>query len=173
MGEKAFLLRLADRIDAVVDGVGRTACWLILLVVALLFWQIPMREFVHYGHREVNDMGQLVHATVFMIGVAYAMRWDGHVRVDIFYHRIGARRRAVVDLVGTIFFILPWLFIVTRDSIPIVLNSWAEFEAFDDTYTPGYFVFKTQLLVFAALMILQVLANILRDVAVLREDARA
>jgi len=173
MGEKAFLVRLADRIDALVDGVGRSAAWLVLLVVFLLFWQIPMREFAHYGHREVNDMGQLVHATVFMIGVAYAMRWDEHVRVDILYHRMSARGRALVDLAGTVFLILPWLFIVTRDSIPVVFRSWANLEEFDDTYTPGYFIFKTQLLVFAVLVILQVVAKILRNLVVLRNGDRA
>ena len=173
MGEKTFLVRLADRIDALIDRVGGAAAWLILLVVALLFWQIPMREFVHYGHREVNDMGQLVHATVFMIGVAYAMRWDEHVRVDILYHRMSTRGRALVDLAGTVFLILPWLFIVTRDSIPVVLRSWANLEEFDDTYTPGYFIFKTQLLVFAVLVILQVVAKILRNLVVLRDGDRA
>jgi TRAP-type mannitol/chloroaromatic compound transport system permease small subunit len=166
------LRRFADLIDGLNDRVGRTASWLILLVVGTLFLQIPMREFVRYGHREVNDIGQLFHATVFMIGVAYAMRWDGHVRVDILYRRLSARGRAAVDLAGTVLFILPWLFIVTRAAIPIVRNSWHELEQFADTYTPGYFLLKTQLLVFAALVGLQALANISRDLATLLDAER-
>lgn len=132
-----------------------------------------MREFVHYGHREVNDIGQVIHATVFMIGAAYAMRWDGHVRVDILHQRMSPRLRAVVELIGIIFFIVPWLVIVTRASIPIVLNSWAHLEQFADTYTPGYFILKTQLLSFAILVGLQALANILRNLLTLlgREPA--
>ncbi len=163
--------RIVAAIDSFVDWTGRAASWLILAVVALLFLQIPMREFAHFGHNEVNDIGQLCHAAVFMIGVAYAMRWDAHVRVDIFYGRLSARRKALIDLLGTLFFVLPWLFIVTRDSIPIVVNSWRELEAFAETYTPGYFLLKTQLLVFAALVALAATANILRDLGTLARTA--
>jgi TRAP-type mannitol/chloroaromatic compound transport system permease small subunit len=158
--------RLADLIDAFVDGVGRVASWLILAVVATLFLQIPMREFVHYGHREVNDIGQVIHATVFMIGVGYAMRWDAHVRVDIFRHHMGPRTRAAIELAGILLFLAPWLAIVTRSSIPIVLHSWAQLEQFADTYTPGYFLLKTQLLSFCVLVGLQALAKVLRNLMI-------
>lgn len=156
-----------EGIDAFVDTVGRLASWLVLAVVATLFLQIPMREFVRYGHREVNDIGQVIHATVFMIGVAYALRWDAHVRVDIFRQRMGPRTRAAIDLVGTLLFLAPWLAIVTRSSIPIVLNSWVELEQFADTFTPGYFLLKTQLLSFCLLVALQALANVLRHLMTL------
>ncbi|HKX08785.1 MAG TPA: TRAP transporter small permease subunit [Stellaceae bacterium] len=159
--------RLIDGIEGFVDRVGRAASWLILGVVATLFLQIPMREFVRYGHREVNDIGQVIHATVFMIGAAYAMRWDAHVRVDIFRHHMGPRARAAIELVGTLLFLTPWLAIVARSSIPIVVRSWAELEQFADTYTPGYFLLKTQLLCFSLLVALQALANVLRNLAIL------
>jgi len=162
-----FAQRLVQEIDGFVDRVGRIGSWLILGVVATLFLQIPMREFVHYGHREVNDFGQILHATVFMIGVGYAMRWDGHVRVDVFRHRMRPRTRAAIELIGILLFLVPWLVIVTRASIPIVLNAWAHTEEFAETYTPGYFLLKTQLLSFAALVALQVLASLLRNLMTL------
>ena len=167
MHPASFAERLADGIDGFVDGVGRLASWLVLGVVATLFLQIPMREFVHYGHREVNDFGQILHATVFMIGVAYAMRWDAHVRVDIFRQRMGPRTRAALELAGILLFLVPWLVIVTRSSIPIVLNAWTHTEQFADTFTPGYFLLKTQLLSFAGLVALQALANLLRNLTTL------
>ena len=160
-------------IDGFVDRVGRAASWLVLGVVATLFLQIPMREFVRYGHREVNDVGQIIHATVFMIGVAYAMRWDAHVRVDIFRQRMGARTRAAIELAGILLFLTPWLVIVTRSSIPIVLRSWAELEQFADTFTPGYFLLKTQLMSFCLLVGLQAIANALRSLATLLQPPAA
>ncbi len=168
-----FTHQFIDLIDAFVDGVGRVASWLILGVVATLFLQIPMREFVRYGHREVNDIGQVIHATVFMIGVGYAMRWDTHVRVDIFRHHMGPRVRAAIELVGILLFLTPWLVIVTRSSIPIVLRSWSELEQFADTYTPGYFLLKTQLLSFCLLVALQALANVLRNLMTLLQRPSA
>ncbi len=165
--------RLVRLIEAFVDGVGRVASWLILGVVATLFLQIPMREFVRYGHREVNDIGQVIHATVFMVGVAFAMRWDAHVRVDIFRQHMGPRTRAAVELAGILLFLVPWLVIVTRSSIPIVLHSWSELEQFADTYTPGYFLLKTQLLSFCLLVALQALANVLRNLMTLLQRRSA
>jgi TRAP-type mannitol/chloroaromatic compound transport system permease small subunit len=167
MSLKSLSERIIESLEVVVDWSGRTASWLILGVVALLFLQIPMREFVRYGHREVNDVGQIVHATVFMIGIAYAMRWDAHVRVDIFRPRMGPRTRAAIELAGILLFLTPWLVIVTRSSLPIVLNAWAHVEQFADTFTPGYFLLKTQLLSFAVLVSLQTLANVLRNLMTL------
>jgi TRAP-type mannitol/chloroaromatic compound transport system permease small subunit len=180
MGQQGFRVlktvvaqQFIDGIDTFVDRIGRAASWLILAVVATLFLQIPMREFVRYGHREVNDIGQIIHATVFMIGIGYAMRWDTHVRVDIFRQRMGPRARAAIEIAGILLFLTPWLVIVTRSSIPIVLNSWAELEQFADTYTPGYFLLKTQLLSFSLLVALQALANVLRNLMTLLQRPSA
>src|SRR5260370_7043221 len=145
MSLKSLSERTIERLEVVVDWSGRTASWLILGVVALLFLQIPRREFVRYGHREVNDVGQIVHATVFMIGIAYAMRWDAHVRVDIFRQRMGPRTRAAIELAGILLFLTPWLVILTRSSLPTVLNPWPHVAHFAATFTPAHFLLKTHL----------------------------
>src|SRR5947208_467776 len=75
-------------------------------------------RWVGSGHILANDFGQIAHAAVFMIGVAYAMRWDGHVRLDVLHHRMSRRARTLVDLAGTIFFVIPWIGIV-------LVYSWA------------------------------------------------
>ena len=167
MGARSGLRRLADTIDAFSDRVGRSAAWLVLAVVGLLFAQVPLREIFHGGHNTANDIGQLVHAALFMIGGAYAMRHDGHVRVDIFHQRMGAKGRAAVELAGTILLLLPWLALLGWYAVPIVLNSLAEREAFAETYTPGYFLLKLLLFVFVALMALQALAGMARAVLTL------
>src|SRR6266705_2416716 len=159
-------LRRFDRMAATfVDAVGRASAWLVLFVVAALFAQWPLREFVGAGHILANDFGQIAHATVFMLGVAYAMRWDGHVRLDVFYHRMSRRARVLVDLVGTVFFVAPWIGIVLWFSWATTVRSVAVFEKFSDTWSPGYWLFKVLLLVFAALLLLQAVGHVARDVA--------
>ena len=158
------LRQFADGIDGLNDRIGRTAAWLTLPVIALLFLQVPLREYVHYGHIAANDIGQIIHATLFMTGASYAMRWDGHVRVDIFYQRMSARSRAWVDLLGTLLFAMPWIAILGWYSLPITIRSWRVYEQFAETYTPGYFLLKTQLLVFVVLVGLQAFATVARAV---------
>ena len=158
----AAFTRFAGFVDWLNDFIGACIAWLIVPVIALLFLQIPLREVVGRGNLLANDMGQLLHATVFIVGVAYTLRWDGHVRVDLFYSRLAPRTRAWIALLGTIAFMLPWLWLVGRWSIPITLQSWRQLELFPETGNPGYFHFKTLLFVYVLLVGLQALAMMAR-----------
>jgi TRAP-type mannitol/chloroaromatic compound transport system permease small subunit len=165
-----FLRWFARAADAVVDAAGRVAAWLVLAVIAALFGQLPLREWVGAGHILANDYGQIAHATVFMVGIAYAMRWDGHVRLDVFYQRMSRRARLLVDLGGTLFFVAPWIGIVLWCSWATTVRSVAVLEKFPETWSPGYWLFKILLLVFGVLVSLQALGHIARDVAALIDD---
>ncbi len=156
---------LARTADAVIDAVGRVFSWLVIFVVVALFAQWPLRELVGAGHILANDFGQIAHAAVFSIGVAYALRWDGHVRLDVFYHRMPQRARALVDLAGTLAFVVPWTMIVLWFSGATTLRSVSVFEKFPETWSPGYWLFKVLLIVFAVLLLLQAIGHIARDFA--------
>jgi TRAP-type mannitol/chloroaromatic compound transport system permease small subunit len=167
------LEKLADAIEWLIDGIGRTVSWLVLAVVFLLFVQNPLREFVGRGQFFANDMGQLAHAAVFMIGVAYAWRWDRQVRVDLFYRRMSARQRAIVNLFGTAFLLLPWIAVVAWDALPTVWLSVQIAERFPESGSPGYFLLKSLLLAFVATMTLQAIAVVARSIVVLCDPSRA
>jgi TRAP-type mannitol/chloroaromatic compound transport system permease small subunit len=169
----AALDRLANAIEALVDRIGRATAWLVLAVVFLLFVQNPLRVYLGRGQFLANDMGQLAHAAVFMIGVAYAWRWDRQVRMDLFYRNMGPRAEAVVNLLGTVFLLLPWLVLVTLDAVPTVIESVKMVEGFPESGSPGFFVMKSILLAFAATMGLQAAAVIARSVVVILDPSRA
>jgi len=168
-----FLRCLARAADAVVDAIGRSTAWLVLFVVAALFGQWPLREFFGAGHILANDFGQIAHAAVFAIGVVYAMRWDGHVRLDVFNQRMSARTRALVDLAGTLCIVIPWAAIVVWFSWETTLRSVAGFEKFPETWSPGYWVFKVILIAFGALLLLQAVGHVARDLAQLIDPRAA
>jgi TRAP-type mannitol/chloroaromatic compound transport system permease small subunit len=164
-----YLRWFARVADAIVDAAGRTAAWLVLFVILALFGQWPLRELFGGGHILANDFGQIAHAAVFSIGVAYALRWDGHVRLDLIYQRLSARGRAWVDLVGTLVIVMPWAGMVLWFSWKTTLRSVAGFEQFPETWSPGYWMFKVLLVVFAVLLLLQAAGHIARDIVVLLE----
>ncbi len=165
--------RLADGIEAVVDRIGRVMAWLVLAVVFLLFVQNPLREYLGRGQFLANDMGQLAHAAVFMIGVAYAWRWDRQVRMDLLYRGMGPRAKAVVNLLGTLFLLLPWLAVVTWDAVPTAIDSVRHVEGFPESGSPGFFVMKSLLIAFAATLGLQAAAVIARSIVVIRDPSRS
>jgi TRAP-type mannitol/chloroaromatic compound transport system permease small subunit len=159
--------RLADRIDALTDHVGRWASWLVLAVIALLFGQLPLRELAGGGHILANDFGQVVHAGVFMFGLSYALRWDRHVRMDVFYRRMAPRTRALVNALGTVFFLLPWCGLMLWFGTTYMIRAVAVLERFPDTFSPGYFVFKVLLVVCLGLLALQGIGMLMRNAILL------
>ena len=167
------LERFADGIETLVDRIGRGVAWLVLAAVFLLFVQNPLREYVGRGQFFANDMGQLAHAAVFMVGAGYAWRWDRQVRVDLLYRNLGPRAKAVVNLLGTAFLLLPWLALVTWDAVPTVIDSVKVVERFPESGSPGFFVFKSLLLAFAATLGLQAVAVMTRSIVVIRDPSRA
>lgn len=156
------LARFAHAVDRLNDAVGAAVSWATVLVIVPLFVAVPLRYWVSYASDYLDNYPQLCHAAVFMVGAAYALRSDDHVRVDVLSRRFGARARAVIELIGTAIFLIPWLAVVAVKSWPIVAQSWQELEGFGEEGTPGYFLLKTLLLVFVALVGLQGLANAAR-----------
>ena len=159
------LERIASLLEAAVDRTCRAAAWLVLAVVFLLFVQNPLREYVGRGQFFANDMGQLCHAAVFMIGVAYAWRWDRQVRVDLFYRNMTERTRAWVNLLGTAFLLLPWLALVAWNEVPDAVQSAKLLESFPETGSPGFFVMNIVILAFVLLVALQAAAVMARSVS--------
>jgi TRAP-type mannitol/chloroaromatic compound transport system permease small subunit len=101
---------------------------------------------------------------------AWTLATGGHVRVDIFYAEASPRRRAWVDLVGTLVLLLPFMLTLLWLSVPYAARAWAVMERSQETGgLPLVFVLKTLIPVFAALMALQGVAQAIRAIGLLTE----
>ena len=112
---------LLDRISTVV---GRAASWLTLFMVIVTFVVVVMRYVFDAGLIWVQESVTWMHAAVFMLGAAYTLRDEEHVRVDVFYRNMSPRRRAWVDLVGVAIFLLPLCLFLAWNSFDFVTQSW-------------------------------------------------
>ena len=110
-----------DRLSSVV---GRAASWLTLFMVVVTFVVVVMRYVFDAGLIWVQESVVWMHAVVFMLGAAYTLRDEEHVRVDVFYRNMSPRRRAWVDLVGVIIFLLPLCVFLAWNSFEFVTQSW-------------------------------------------------
>lgn len=95
---------LFDRISSVT---GKATSWLTLAMVVLTSIIVVMRYVFDAGLIWMQESVTWMHAAVFMVGAAYTLLHEEHVRVDIFYRRMSERRRAIVDLIGVVIFLLP------------------------------------------------------------------
>lgn len=99
--------------------------WLTLLMVLDTFVVVVMRYVLDAGFIWLQEWVTWMHSCVFMLGAAYTLRHEEHVRVDIFYRSMSDRRRAIVDAVGVVIFLLPLCVFLAIKSWDFVSASWA------------------------------------------------
>jgi TRAP-type mannitol/chloroaromatic compound transport system permease small subunit len=115
------VLDVLDRISIVA---GRFTSWLTLIMVIVTVVIVVMRYVFDAGAVWLQESVVWMHAVVFMVGAAYTLQQDEHVRVDIFYREMSARRRAWIDLLGTLLFLFPLCAFLGIKSWDFVAVSW-------------------------------------------------
>lgn len=149
--------------------VGRAVCWLALVMVLMEFGIVVLRYVFGVGSLAMYELVVYMHGLLFLLAAAYTLGEDGHVRVDIFYRGAAPRRQAWVNLIGVLVFLLPVCAIVLYTAWPYVARSWSVLEGSREVSgLPGVFLFKTVILVFAVMMVLQGVSVILRALHTLR-----
>ena len=167
------LAAIADCIDRIIAVIGRIAAWGVLVVVLVEFAVVLLRYGFGIGSIWLQETVVYAHAALFMLAAAWTLAAGGHVRVDIFYARTSARHKAWVDLLGTAFFLLPFMAALLFLSVPYVARSWAILERSRETSgLPLVFVLKTLIPGFAALMLLQGASLAIRAGLTLAEEPR-
>jgi len=119
----------SNLLDRFSDFSGHFTAWLTLLMVIITFVVVVMRYVFDAGLIWLQESVTWMHATVFMIGAAYTLRRNEHVRVDIFYRDMTATRRACVDLLGVVVFLLPLCGFFAWKAWDFVAVSWELEEA--------------------------------------------
>ena len=112
-------------LDRISIATGRAASWLTLAMVLVTFVIVVLRYVFDVGLIWLQESLTWLHAVVFMLGAAYTLQRDEHVRVDIFYRDMSERGRAWVNLLGTLFFIFPMCAFFMWAAWDYVAVSWS------------------------------------------------
>jgi TRAP-type mannitol/chloroaromatic compound transport system permease small subunit len=152
-------LDAADRALGRLIEAGR---WLVLPVALILFLQWPLRDFVQWGSREANDLGQWIFALYVSLAMTFATRERAHLAVDAIAHDYPTRLRGAIARWGSVICVVPWTLFVIWTVEPTVQRSVLALEKFPDTYNFGYFLIKVAALLLAVLALLQTLIDALR-----------
>ena len=151
--------------------IGRATAWLTVCMVCVTVAVVLMRYVFDAGQIWLQESVVWMHAVVFMLGAANTLRAEQHVRVDVFYRSMPRRRRALVDLVGVVIFLLPVCVFLGWKSLDFVVQSWSIHEA---SREPGGLPYpfvpllKSVLLLMPVTVALQGLSMFLRSLQALR-----
>ncbi len=151
-----LILKLSHWIDTINEWVGRGVSWVTLLLVLVVFVDVVMRYAFRTSFVFTQEMEWHLFAFIFLMGAGYTLLHDGHVRVDIIYQRLGLKSRAVVNLIGVIFFLIPGCYMIIDTSMAFVLNSYHMMEGSPDPGgIPYRFVIKSAIPAGFTLLMLQ------------------
>jgi TRAP-type mannitol/chloroaromatic compound transport system permease small subunit len=159
-------------IESFIDWSGRTVSWLSLLLVIVTFIVVVLRYVFDIGSIALQETTTYFHASIFLIGMAYTMQQDAHVRVDIFYARFSEQTKVWVDLFGALFLLLPFMLFVSWISWQYIAESWSVQEGSREAGgLPGVFLLKSLILLMSGLLSLQALTQVARNINfILRND---
>ena len=145
------LSSFAAAIDSLNLRIGHAIAWLTLSMVLVQFTVVVLRYVFGLGFIWMQEGILYLHGTMFMVGASYALLRDGHVRVDVFYRDASSRFKAWVDLLGSLFLLIPVCGLIFWSSWPYVKMSWIALEGSMETSgIQAIFLLKTVILVFCA-----------------------
>jgi len=162
--ESHFINSIVNSIDRFTHLTGRIVSWFSLFMVLITFSIVVLRYGFNMGWIAMQESVLYMHGLVFLLGSAYTLKEGGHVRIDVFYQKYSPKTKALVDLLGTLFLLIPVCFFIFYISFDYVYAAWRILE---ESAQPGglpfVYVSKTFLLLFSVTLTLQGLAEILRN----------
>lgn len=161
-----FLLSIAAAIDAINERVGRAVFWLVLVTVSICAMNAIVRKVFNVSSNAFLEIQWYLFAAVFLLAAGYVLKHDAHVRIDIYYGRLSERGKAMINVLGGLFFLIPLATLMVWHGWPIFLSSIATGEMSADAGGLLRWPVKLLLPLGFALLGLQAVAEIIKNWAV-------
>lgn len=164
-------------INSINEWIGKIISWLTLAMVLLTFIIVVLRYAFDWGLVSMQEAVIYMHVVVFMLGAAYTLKHNAHVRVDIIYHRCSVKTRAWIDFLGTLLLLMPVTVFIIYSSWEYVEESWSIKEgSMHSGGLEGIYLLKSSIIAMAALLFLQAIAMLLENLLIalnLQEQEKA
>lgn len=133
-------INIIDKINLVL---GKAASWLTLVLVLVVCYDVVVRYLFKESSVALQELEWHLFAVIFLLSAGYTLLVDEHVRVDVFYSRFKVKNKALVDLIGTVVFLIPFCVLVILLSEEFVVNSFNMNETSPDAGgLPARFIIK-------------------------------
>jgi TRAP-type mannitol/chloroaromatic compound transport system permease small subunit len=119
-----LLLKLSQLIDWLNERVGKGAFWLILVMTVISAGNAVVRFIFDYSSNGLLEIQWYLFATIFLLCAPYTLQKNEHVRIDVISGKFSARGQAVIDIIGTLFFLLPMVIMILWLSLPLIAESY-------------------------------------------------
>lgn len=117
------LLSLARLIDALNEGIGKAAAWLVLVAVLVSTLNALARYTLNIGSNAFLELQWYLYSAVFLLGAAWTLRRNEHIRIDVVVGRFSPKVHAWIDILGGVFFLLPLCVLILWAGIPFAMDA--------------------------------------------------
>jgi len=157
-------MQILEKFITIIDGLsnitGRFVGWLTTAMVLVVFYDTVMRYTFNKGNVALQELEWFLFSIVFLLGAAYTLKENGHVRVDILFVNLSTKTKAWIDFLGIFIFLIPFSIIVIYSTKGFVMNSWAVREVSPDPGgLPAYYLLKAMIPLGFAFLIVQGLSQ--------------
>lgn len=167
------ITKLSQLISACSEWSGKFVSWLVLVLVLLVSYDVSMRYLFSSGSIALQEMEWHLFAIIFLMGAAYTLKHDDHVRLDVFYqsHFMNDYRRAWINLIGGIFMLMPFCLLIIYCAWPFVSLSYTSLEGSPDPGgLPYRWLLKIMIPASFTLLSLQGFGDILKNLGHILEN---
>jgi TRAP-type mannitol/chloroaromatic compound transport system permease small subunit len=155
---------MIDKLNALNRHIGQAVAWLNVAMVLWMAFTVLERYVLSTGYIWQQEVVRYLHAIIFMLAAGYTLQCDEHVRVDVLYQHASSRKKAFVNLFGTLFFLFPFLGTILYFSYEYVITSWSIWEPSPEPAgLPLVFLLKTLIWGYAVTLFLQGISLILKS----------
>ena len=169
-----LLYQLSVKLEQFSERTGKLVSWLVLVMVLLVSYDVAMRYFFQSGSVALQEMEWHLFSLIFLIGAAYTLNHDDHVRLDLFYKSkfMDDQRRAWVDLFGSIFLLMPFCILIISTAWPFVVQSYIHLEGSPDPGgLPYRWILKASIPLGFTFLLLQGVSDIVKNLnVILKKD---
>ena len=149
---------------------GNITAILMLLVMFNVFIDVILRYFFNTGSIALQEMEWHLFSVMFLFGISYALNDEAHVRVDFIYDNLSKKRKAMINIIGTIFFLIPFAAFIAYGSYDFVYDAYELSEISED---PGglthRWIIKFMIPLSLTTLILSAIGYILKNIKILKE----
>lgn len=167
-----FLIKISSLFDKINEFVGKNISWFIILMVIVQLAIVMSRYIYGIGFLKLQELLIYLHGSLFTLAAGYTLLKDEHVRVDLIYREASQKYKSLINIFGSLIFLIPFCVLTFSTSLPYVKRSWKILEGSPETSgLNAVFILKTVLIIFPILLLLQSFSIIIRSsVSLIRKE---
>ena len=149
--------------------VGKAISWLTTVLVFLICTDVIFRYIFNFSKTWIIELEWHLFAAIFLLGAAYTLNEDKHVRVDVFYNNYSKPKKAWVNVIGTVVLLIPWTILIIVKSYHYAVNSWLIGEGSADPGGLGArYIIKFVMVIAFVLLLMQAIATLWKNIKILK-----